>query len=121
MSLQSPVRGARLCSPSDQPVAGDLALHFQHAGEWSEVVQCYEFQLQRSPQQLEAQTDLLSVQLAAGQLRSALLMVEGLMIQQPEHTAVIAGLGVSAAWRLSDWDAVERLTKLAEPTSGIGA
>ena len=60
---------------------------------------------------------MISVQLAAGQLRGALLTVEGSIMQQPDHAASLASLGISAAWRLSDWGRVEQLTELAKPSS----
>ena len=121
---------------------------YESSGQWSEALTCYEQALQQKPDHLPFHIGLLDCLRNLGHLRTAITHVQGrnqtillrlllltsfcsieltvshsvgTLSRHPEFASVLSAYGVQAAWRLSQWDLINKeFLGSAEATFDVG-
>ena len=85
-------------------------LEHERAGRWSDAQTCHELALQRAPTELSHHLGLLRCLGNLGHHATVLQHVRGVAAEWPAWRIDLNGqFGIEAAWRLSQWDSVDRL------------
>lgn len=76
---------------------------------WTEALHIYEQLLQENPSCVRSKKGLLRCLVRLGHYRTVITQAHGTYLESPKHFKSIAKYGVSAAWRLQQWDSLETL------------
>ncbi|KAG9127763.1 serine/threonine-protein kinase M1 [Ceratobasidium sp. 392] len=95
-----------IISPSlEQQIRGH-----EMTGRWTSAQSCWEIKLQQQPDGLEPHVGLLRCLRNLGHTDTMMTHIHGVLSKHPTWEPQLADFFVEGAWKLGDWDVVERLT-----------
>ncbi|KAG9097745.1 serine/threonine-protein kinase M1 [Ceratobasidium sp. 370] len=95
-----------IISPSlEQQIRGH-----EMTGRWTSAQSCWEIKLQQQPNSLEPHVGLLRCLRNLGHNDTMMTHIHGVLSKHPTWEPQLADFFVEGAWKLGNWDVVERLT-----------
>ncbi|KAG8694478.1 serine/threonine-protein kinase M1, partial [Ceratobasidium sp. 395] len=95
-----------IVSPSlEQQIRGH-----EMTGRWTSAQSCWEIKLQQQPNSLEPHVGLLRCLRNLGHNDAMMTHIHGVLSKHPTWEPQLADFFVEGAWKLGNWDVVERLT-----------
>ncbi|QRV72397.1 phosphatidylinositol 3- and 4-kinase [Ceratobasidium sp. AG-Ba] len=95
-----------IISPSlEQQIRGH-----EMTGRWTSAQSCWEIKLQQQPDSLEPHVGLLRCLRNLGHNDTMMTHIHGVLSKHPTWEPYLADFFVEGAWKLGNWDVVERIT-----------